>query len=149
MPILKRNLVHVFESANITPHVKIQKRVDVRELKNILKKLNFVEKIKIKKMRWSAKKDEFTICIDSIKQLGLFVEIEVKDERIFERFKKMLPFHFKEIRHGYTELYAKEVLKIEVPDFKNNFKNNPDWNFLKGQKELISHIIKNQRFAKK
>ena len=83
------------------------------------------------------------ICVDSVAKLGLFVEVEAKDDHFLEVFRSKLPFQFKEIRYGYTNLYAKEILSVKVPNFKQNFFKNPDWNYLKGQKQLVKQIITN------
>ena len=145
LPMSKQDLIHLFDVANIDCKLIMPDIIDVDKLKEILQKLKFIEKIKIKKTRWSSANKNFTICVDSVKKLGLFVEIEVKNDNFMNIFRSKLPFKFKEIRHGYTNLYAKEVLKIKVPNFKENFKNDPDWNFLAGQKELITQILNNQK----
>ena len=144
LPMSKQNLMHLFNVANIDCDLKIPTIIDIHKLKEILQRLKFVEKIKIDKIRWSAKNEIYKICVDSVNKLGLFVEIEVNDDNYLDKFRNKLPFQFKEIRHGYTDLYAKEVLKIKVPNFKENFLNNPDWNYLSGQKQLITQLLNNK-----
>jgi adenylate cyclase class IV len=141
LPMSKVELENLFKVANIKCDAEISEMIDINELKQILQKLQFVEKIKIEKNRWSAKNRNYEICIDSVNHLGVFVEIEVKEDLFLEHFRNRLSFDFEEIRHGYTELYAKQILKIKVPDFKQNFIENSDWNYLAGQKELVMQIL--------
>ncbi|MEK6960784.1 MAG: CYTH domain-containing protein [Nanoarchaeota archaeon] len=145
LPISRQDLISIFDFADINHDLEMPDLIGIEELKAILKGLGFTEKIKIKKTRWSATNKDHKICVDSVERLGSFVEIEVKDDRFFETFRKRLPFRYEEIRHGYTELYAKEVLKIKAPDFKAKFLSNPDWNYLDGQKQQIISIIKGQK----
>ncbi len=144
LPISKKDLAHLFNIANINHNMDLPNKIDSNKLKELFQKLKFIEKIKIKKTRWSAENENCKICIDSVNNLGLFVEIEVEDDSFLNIFKHKLPFQFKEIRHGYTNLYAKEVLKMKIPNFEENFSNNPDWNFLSGQKQLITQILNNK-----
>lgn len=137
LPISKQDLIGLFDFANIRYDPGMPSSIDIDELKAILKGLGFTEKIKIRKTRWSATNKDYKICVDSVERLGSFVEIEVKDDDFLETFRKRLPFRYEEIRHGYTELYAKEVLKIKAPDFKEKFLSDPDWNYLDGQKQII------------
>jgi len=145
LPISKQDLISIFEFAKIRYKPGMPSSIDIKELKAILKGLGFAEKIKIKKTRWSASNEDYKICVDSVERLGSFVEIEVKNDAFLDKFRKRLPFRYEEIRHGYTELYAKDVLKIKVPDFKAKFLSDPDWNYLPGQRQTIRRILKNGR----
>lgn len=143
LPVSRQDLISIFEFAKISYKPDMPSSIDIKELKAILKGLGFSEKINIRKTRWSATDKECEICVDSVERLGSFVEIEVKNDDFLETFRKRLPFRYEEIRHGYTELYAKEVLKIKVPDFKAKFLSDPDWNHLPGQKQTIGQMLRN------
>ncbi|MAE13311.1 hypothetical protein CMO92_01990 [Candidatus Woesearchaeota archaeon] len=142
LPISKENLLELFTIANINCDIVLKNSISIDELKEILKKLNFIEHIKINKIRQIAKNEQYELCIDLVENLGLFLEIESHDVEIIVAIQKKLPFRYKEIRHGYPNLYAKEIKKINIPDFKEKFLQNPEWNFLKGQKEIIKELLK-------
>lgn len=116
--------------------------VDLKEIKNILGKLNFSSRAEINKNRWSAKNNDYEICLDLVDKLGLFVEVEVKEDKFLAEFKNKLTFSFEEMRDGSLNLYAKDILHLQIPNFNNKFKNNPDWNFLPNQKDLVYDCIK-------
>jgi len=141
LPISKEHLLELFNIINISCNFKLKELIDFNELLNIFKNLNLNEHIKIKKLRHVAKADNCEICVDFIENLGLFVEIEVQDDILLRQFLEKISFRYEEIRHGYTNLYAAEVMKIIIPEFKEKFIKNPDWNYLNGQKELIKKII--------
>ena len=145
LPVSGKNFINLLNLANINFNFKIPEIVNFSKLKNILKELNLEKKIIIKKTRWSENNKNYTIFIDSVDKLGLFVEIEVKNDSFLNFFRNKLSLRFEEIRHGYTSLYAKEVLRIKIPDFESNFRNNPDWNFLGDQKDVVRKIIDNQK----
>ena len=142
LPVTKENLKSLFNASNIVFNTDLD-IIDINKLKEIFKDLSFIPIMEINKIRFSAKNKNYEICIDFIEKLGLFLEIEVKDDNFLDIFRNKLPFNFEEIRHGYTYLYAKDILKIQVPNFKDNFLKNSDWNFLEGQKQLVLDIINN------
>ena len=145
LPLSKECLLILFKIANIKCNINLKNKIDNNELKNILQKLNFFEHIKINKVRHIAKNENYEMCIDFVEDLGLFIEIETNEDGYLNYLRKKIPFKYKEIRHGYTNLYAKEVMKMDIPNFKEKFLSNPDWNFLNGQKEIVKGIIKNNK----
>ncbi|MBT7902825.1 CYTH domain-containing protein [Candidatus Woesearchaeota archaeon] len=145
IPISKQAIMEIFNFANIVCDFPLPGELNIVKLKQILNKINFVKQMKISKTRQSAKNENGLICIDSVNELGLFIELEAKEDSYLDIFRTQLPFKFEEIRHGYTYLYAKEIMNIEVPTFKENFLNDPDWNFLKNQKEIISKLIQKEK----
>lgn len=118
--------------------------MDLETLLTVLRQLKLVPRIKIEKTRWITKGDGYDIAVDQVGKLGMFIEIEAQHDHLLDETISKLPLRHEEIRHGYVELYVREVLKKPVPNFKERFAKNPSWNFLKGQKELVQNIIKSQ-----
>jgi adenylate cyclase class IV len=140
LPVFEKDLLDLFNLANIKCDLLLPKKINLVQLKEILRKLNFTEKIVIEKERLTGSNEHYTLCLDNVKNLGLFLEIEVKDDHDLDNFRNKIPFKYEEIRHGYTNLYAKDILKLTVPNFKEKFIENPDWNYFGNQKEIIYKI---------
>jgi len=142
LPISKKLLLDLFSVAGIEYTSNLDDDITIKDLKNIFHELNLSEHIKINKVRYKGKNDKYEICIDLVEDLGLFVEIEATNDNLLNYFRENITFNYKEIRHGYTNLYAKEVLNIDIPNFKERFLNNSNWNFLNKQKEIVKNILK-------
>ena len=88
-------------------------QIDKAGVTEIASKNNLIPLVPIEKHRKYYKKNGFTFCVDDVKDLGFFVEIEkiVPDEEVEQAResikKEMQQFDFKRIPTGYIELYLK------------------------------------------
>jgi hypothetical protein len=110
--------------------------------KNIFKKIGIKQTIIIEKLRLESEKNNgFHLVLDNVKKLGLFVEIEAEKDRQLNEFLVKFSFPHKEIRFGYTNLYAERILKIKIPDFDKRYKEDSDWNYRGSQKNIVHDLI--------
>lgn len=121
---------------------KINKdKILLNDIETKFKSLSIKKMITINKTRYKSKVKDFTICIDEVKNLGLFIEFEVKQTKILKRLIELMPINYKRIRFGYTNLYVKRVLKQNIIDLKSKYFENQNWNYLNKQKDIVTHII--------
>lgn len=140
LPITKSNFQDLLNTACIeyTTYKEILNYDDIIEC---FISLGFSEHIKIIKKRRKSKNKDFEVCVDEVKDLGVFVEIEAQSDSLLNQLKDKLPFNYKNIRHGYTNLYIDRILNINIPDFNDNFLKNPNWNYLNNQKEIVDKLL--------
>ncbi len=83
---------------------------DKEKLRKILKKLGFKESLTIKKIREIYKKDNITVCIDYIENLGYFIEVEKETNKYDEKEVKQLLDLLKDL--GVKQLITKSYLEM-------------------------------------
>ncbi len=143
---LKKNFFQDFFNLINLDSVLNEDNYTYPKVKNELIKNNFEEKIIIYKKRYVGLNGDLKVIIDFVENLGLFIEFEIKKgDLMINYLLKKLPFKFKEIRFGYTNLYAERVLNMKIPNFDREYKNNWKWNFLSGQEQIITKLIKNEK----
>ncbi|MFH1649686.1 MAG: CYTH domain-containing protein [Candidatus Woesearchaeota archaeon] len=146
-PVSRTDVEELFRIANIKCEKKLSEKIDAESMKSILRELNFVERVVVEKKRMKANAQDFELCLDEVKDLGLFVEIEAKDVKLLGQFLRSFPFKSEEIRFGYDRLYAQEVLHMPITDFTERFEKDHDWNYLKGQKQLVEELLRSETYV--
>ena len=89
---------------------------DPEQLRSILEKIGFVERVSMHKTRLPGKLDDFELCLDDIEELGTYMEIALDSEdgnkakdRIMGLLAK-LGFSEKDIEHkGYVALLFEKL----------------------------------------
>ncbi len=109
---------------------------------SLLEQFGLYKDIIIIKKRSSAANGKYNFHLDQVKELGVFLEIEaVNDSDPYDLLHKF-PFEYKQIRYGYPKLYAVNVLGYpEDTKLTKKFIDSPDWNYLDGQKEIVSKLL--------
>ncbi|NHJ02079.1 MAG: class IV adenylate cyclase [Candidatus Heimdallarchaeota archaeon] len=118
-----------YKGAKIGQSMKIREETTVlisnaKDLKTILHKLGFTSHIVVEKQRINWVRDNFTLSLDQVKDLGIFLELEATipkeeiDERITDIFQKkvqeILPsWNGNEDRKSYLELL---ITKEEIDE---------------------------------
>lgn len=140
-PIKKEDLLEIIDLICLENKFDLPKYISREEIEKIFSYLHLKKTIIIDKTRYSSDKEKgFQILIDFIKDLGLFIEIEAITENIRDVLKKFTEPH-QRILYGYTNLYAKNVLNLEIPNFDEKYNEDPDWNYLPGQKKIIQSLL--------
>lgn len=92
---------------------------DIETVKTFFKLIGYIPMGSVKKLRESYIKDNIEISIDKVKNLGLFLEIEIKDRnerdaiRELEKYKKLLCLKDTDIvNRGYFDLQNKDACRI-------------------------------------
>jgi len=147
LPISKNECLELLKIMCISSSdLALPELIDLNSLKDILQQLNLKMMMKIEKSRYSAEGSNFKMELDLVKELGIFLEIENNSSaQLLGEILKKLPYQKEIIKRGYTTLFAQKILKHPIPDFDNKGKNNPYWNFLPGQKEIVINIIKEEK----
>ena len=91
---------------------------DYEEVKKIIEKLDLVKTIEMHKKRTEGKLDKISVCLDDIKELGKFIEVEIISEepkaakQELVDFIKKLGFKEQEIIHkGYVRILLERWIK--------------------------------------
>lgn len=108
---IKNDYFLTYKGRKFDPQTKTREEIEVKTEKGILellKRLNFSVKGRVEKKRALYKCDDLKICLDKVKGLGEFLEIEgdsLKDkEKMFKLLKKLNIEREKLIRKSYLEL---------------------------------------------
>lgn len=145
LPIRYNRLQEILELANIKKdNIPSKTFFSHDELVSILSDKGFTEDIIISKNRYFGSTSDFTFYADDVLDLGIFLEIEAKKTQLPISALTNLNLQYEEIRFGYPNLYAKEVLKKELPNMHLKFSENSSWNYLPNQKEIVDNLIHNQ-----
>lgn len=138
LPAESKKIIKILELASISiEKISKDKTIYYDDLFSILKENKIFPDIVISKKRLFGENDKYKIYVDSVKHLGIFIEVESKSEIKLSTIFDNIDLNYEEIRFGYPNLYVKEVLKEKVPNVKNFFLKNPDWNYLIGQKNIV------------
>ncbi len=140
-PIKKDQFLEIINLLDLSVQEEVPNLIDEKKAREFFLNLGLKDSIIIDKERLSSDKNKgFKVLIDSVKDLGIFVEIESFGKEMQEILEKFsLPY--KRILYGYTNLYAENVLGLEIPNFNKKYAEDPDWNYLKGQKEIIQNLL--------
>lgn len=149
IPLSRKDMEEFLEIIKVNKNrLKIPEKAEKSDVENILSQAGFKKTIEINKKSYEAENENVSFSIDYIKNLGLFLEIEVQDDKTLKKILEKINIIFKEERFGYTNLYAKEVMGKKIPDFSEKYEKYPDWNYLEGQKEIVKEMMK-KKFSQK
>jgi len=143
-PLNKEDLISFLNLANKEIPKILPGEITRENIEEILNQLNLNKSIIINKKRYIASTKDYSIFLDDVESLGVFVEIEASNNDLdLKKILSKIEFNYKQILLGYTNLYAERILKMKIPDFDKKHKKDPDWNYLPGQKEIVMRLINN------
>jgi len=105
------NYFLTYKGRKLDPETKTREEIELKtekEILELLKRLNFLVKGKVEKKRALYEYDDLKVCLDKVKGLGEFLEIEgnsLKDkEKMFKLLKKLNIERKNLIRKSYLEM---------------------------------------------
>jgi adenylate cyclase class IV len=142
----KEQFIEIFSmitlpNLNLNLFKNISSELSKKEIQKIFLKMGFKKSIVLIKKRYSFKCEKSIISLDDIKNLGIFIEIESPTHEELESILKKISFNFKQERYGYTNIYSERILNIKIPDYNKKYTENPEWNYLPGQKEIVNNFL--------
>ncbi len=143
-PLKKENFLELLSLLKFSFNEKLPLTMNTLEAEKALQDIGLNKNIIISKKRFIAKKENLTFMLDIIDGLGIFLEIETSQNDNLKILIEKFNIPYKIITMGYTNLYAKNILNLDIPDFDKKYIENPDWNFFDGQKEIVQNIIRDK-----
>ncbi len=138
-PVPANFLNQILRRLNLGEEVENTLTFSDEAIKAHLEKIGLQPYVDIKKHRVTFVKGETRFMVDSIDQVGVFLEVEDPKSPRTALEELAMPFPYKEIRSGFTHLYLKRVLGKD-PHGNEKFYKEPTWNVLPAEKELYDLI---------
>ena len=96
----------------------------------------------VNKNRVGYQQGQVQYIFDYIEGLGYFLEIESESEDPLEILGKLQLEDYQLIRNGYNDMLA-----VNIPSYLPNeekqkrFRENPSWNILPGEKDIVEEML--------
>lgn len=142
-PISKKNFIEFANLISLDLNIlDLPEKIEEGLIDGFFNQIGLRQTITINKSRLeSSKENGFHVILDRVEKLGTFVEVEAEEDDLLKEFISKFPFLNREIRYGYTNLYAERVLGLHIPDFNKKYQQNPNWNYLNSQKKIVKDLM--------
>ncbi|MDO8498266.1 MAG: CYTH domain-containing protein [bacterium] len=111
-------------------------------IEQILLNLNLKPMIVVSKKRVGYEDGKVRYLFDYIEGLGYFLEIESEGEDPLKILNRLQIEDYRIVRNGYNDMLATKIVGyVPNEEKQKKFKENPSWNILPTEKELVAEML--------